>query len=146
MSARNRRSRPGRDGFEVGETYRNSTPAQAAVDASVRLIPGARTITGHEPSFWLRCKISSLLTRATSGELDTCPHPLNVPLIAPLWDTSASCARCAGRHRLVGAPDHTCDRCGAVVDRINGLLIAASPVLLVSLGLCADCAVKEVGE
>lgn len=104
---------------------------------------------GHEPSWWLRSRLVDLHTRGRAGQLDPCPHLRpGTTAFAALWAPDrVVCAGCVPSLRLTGDADRTCDRCGIVSPTgVHPAMTAASPSLLVSLGLCRGCLGKEMGR
>jgi hypothetical protein len=122
-------------------------PALRAAFAALRSggIHETRIHHRHEPSFWLRCRLADLDTRALSGRLGACPHANAAPFgILALWaPDTVWCASCSVTAVAVdGDADRTCDRCGRVDDRITGLVVTAGR-LLIAAGLCRPCRARE---
>jgi hypothetical protein len=116
-----------------------------------------RTVTDHEPSWWLRGQLNNLLAGWQANGVHACPHVKRsrrnaaVGITALYLPEVLTCPdrRCADVFKLDGAPDHECDRCheqsetlAAVVhdSDLDGLR------LLVMFGLCPHCERKEVGR
>ncbi len=99
----------------------------------------------HEPSAWLRDRLTDLQRRYVSGQLRHCGHlaPWQ-QAVAPLWADVVTCGPCASQNRLSGDLDRTCDRCGIVCRGPIHPCVTLFGPLLVCFGLCPSCQRREV--
>lgn len=98
----------------------------------------------HEPSMWLRGRLGDIADTIAAGRMRACGHPSSA--LVALWEPDrVVCDGCRARLSLTGPPDHTCDRCGAVVARVWAMAAHLDPPnLLVLFGLCPSCRDREV--
>lgn len=104
----------------------------------------------HEPSAWLRDVVATITRRAATGSLRRCRHLTGPAGAVALWEPSRIvCDACFPILVDGSDADRTCDRCGAVVDRIHPFrLPVPTAVGLVVLcgGLCPDCLLREAPD
>ncbi len=106
-------------------------------------VTNVRHVSNHEPSFWLRCKLTEIDTAAINGRVRSCGHG-GVGIVA-LWQPDRFCCpMCASQVlRLEGEANWTCDRCARVAESISVHTIAGR-LAVVIYGLCPDCSSREV--
>jgi hypothetical protein len=114
-----------------------------------------RTVTDHEPSWWLRTQLDNLLAGWQANGIRPCPHlrrdPGGAPGITALYrpDVLTCPGRCSEVFKLTGAADFTCDRCHEVTDTIGGIvydILLGGRRILIMLGLCRTCETREFGR
>jgi hypothetical protein len=113
--------------------------------AAVADAAGMTSIPDHEPSAWLRDRLTDLRRRYLAGQLRHCGHvtPWG-QAIAPLWADTLTCGPCARLNRLTGEDDMRCDRCAIVCTGVIHPVVLAFGPLLVTGGLCPSCKRREV--
>jgi hypothetical protein len=101
-----------------------------------------RHIPAHEPSLWLRNEIQAIGREWAAGGGTSCGH-WTPRMSTALWNHQFTCSNCLTDLLVHDPEDHTCDRCRGSADTLNVAVVELGP-LRVALGLCADCADREV--
>jgi hypothetical protein len=115
-----------------------------------------RTLTNHEPSWWLRTQVDAVLAGWQTNGVHACPHVkrmrrgTSVGITALHMPEVLTCPdRCRDVFKVDGPEDFTCDRCRSRFDGLTGVIFDIQVDglrLLVMLGLCEACEIKEVGR
>lgn len=113
-----------------------------------------RTLTGHEPSWWLRSRLDALPERWQAEGVHVCPHVrrnAGVGITALHRPDTLTCPdrKCSEVFRLTGPADHECDRCHEHADTLAGAVYDTTldrMRLLVMFGLCPACEAKELSR
>lgn len=115
-----------------------------------------RTLTNHEPSWWLRTQVDAVLAGWQTNGVHACQHVKRsrrnaaVGLTALHMPEVLTCPdQCRDVFKLTGPPDHECDRCHEQADSLVGVVYDIDVDglrLLVMFGLCPQCEVREVGR
>ncbi len=107
-----------------------------------------RTLTDHEPSFWLRGQLASVATKYTAGTLrPACPHVAPGALgVVTLWrPDEMACPWCCGALAADPVEDDKCDRCRAYSRPLVCFGFSVIPGrVAAALALCPSCSQKEV--
>lgn len=122
----------------------NTAMAQA-LQAFAAAEPTLHLLDPDAGSLWLRGRLADLQARWSSGQVYRCPHALpGHPAAACLWAPNRLiCTACAPELHLTGEAERTCDRCSAVVRKIQSELVLIGTVCVI-FGLCAACHAREV--
>lgn len=102
----------------------------------------------HEPTLWLRGRLSTILTKHRTLMFGQCGHLDSSDQYAahvPLWDEEIrACQHCLPNYQAEGEENLRCDRCGTIHADTAPFAAFAAAHTIVHGGLCPACGDREV--